>query len=130
VIYTLHNIPLIELEAKKAGARKMVLKPNVDLLISAMEEILANESANSTRGSSPTAAAPATEVNPIASGSERVLAGEPQDSAEPISAAAASDAAIPATASASADDGARTNVASSDGETSAPPAMDEPGPSA
>ena len=44
LIYTLHNIPAIELEAKKAGARKMVLKPHVELLISAMEEILANES--------------------------------------------------------------------------------------
>ncbi len=43
LIYTLHNIPAIELEAKKAGARKMVLKPHVELLISAMEEILGNE---------------------------------------------------------------------------------------
>src|SRR5579864_430571 len=42
-IYTLHNIPPIELEAKKAGARRMVLKPHVELLIRAIEETLANE---------------------------------------------------------------------------------------
>ena len=66
IIYTLHNIPAIELEAKKAGARTMVMKPRIELLISAIEEIVANEFQNSGSNAAPGETSPASEVNPIA----------------------------------------------------------------
>lgn len=40
VLYTLHKLPSIELEAKKAGVRQVVLKPDTDSLFSVVEELL------------------------------------------------------------------------------------------
>jgi DNA-binding NarL/FixJ family response regulator len=133
-IYTLHNIPAIELEAKKAGARKMVLKPHVDALIGAMEEILSNESQNSAVVSAPGAASSDTEVNPIAPVAEDVIANKPQGSLAAMSGAipttAATTAAAPASESASTSapptDGAETKAVAADGDSAAPPAMGDP----
>ncbi len=40
LIYTLHNSPSVELEAKKAGARKVVFKPDVKALLEAIEDFV------------------------------------------------------------------------------------------
>jgi CheY-like chemotaxis protein len=40
LIYTLHNSPSVELEAKKAGARKVVFKPDVRALLEAIEDLV------------------------------------------------------------------------------------------
>jgi CheY-like chemotaxis protein len=40
LIYTLHNSPSVELEAKKAGARKVVFKPDVKALLGAIEDLI------------------------------------------------------------------------------------------
>ena len=125
LIYTLHSIPAIELEAKKAGARKLVLKPHIELLISAMEETLANESKDSNLHSATTATTPASEVNPIAPGAELVLADKTEDSAVSMSAAAPA-ASVLAVASATPTDGTETKAVAADGDSAAPPAMGDP----
>jgi two-component system chemotaxis response regulator CheB len=132
VIYTLHNIPAVELEAKKAGARKMVLKPHVELLTSAIEEILANESRGSEAKAVPNSTASSLEVNLIAAASEDSVANKPQDSVAFLATAPPTSAPtpIPASASAAPPDGAETNAVTADGDSTAPPVMGEPEPSA
>jgi CheY-like chemotaxis protein len=44
LIYTLHNSSWVELEAKKAGARRVVFKPNVETLLTVIEEFVKKES--------------------------------------------------------------------------------------
>jgi DNA-binding NarL/FixJ family response regulator len=126
LIYTLHNIPAIELEAKKAGARKMVLKPHVELLIRAIEEVLANESGDSDLHPTSNVTTSTPQINPIAPGAEQILADKPQDSAVSMSAAAPSDAANPATASTSPTESTETTAAVTGGESAPPPEMGDP----
>jgi DNA-binding NarL/FixJ family response regulator len=52
LIYTLHNGPSVELEAKKAGARKVVFKPDVDALLKSIEEFLGEASRKAAVGNS------------------------------------------------------------------------------
>ena len=130
-IYTLHDIPAIELEAKKAGARRMVLKPHVELLIRAIEETLANESQDSGVNSAPAVAIPDSVPNPVAAATEVILANQLDDSAVAVSASASTSASVPDSASASASptDGAGTNVVVADGDSVTPPAIGDPEPS-
>jgi DNA-binding NarL/FixJ family response regulator len=129
LIYTLHSIPAIELEAKKAGARKLILKPHIESLISAMEEILANESGAAAQDPAPTVASSVSNATPDAIVAEDVIANQPQDSAGSISAAASAATSAPAAASAAAGNGAETNARASDGESAAPPTVRDPEPS-
>ena len=126
LIYTLHSIPAIELEAKKAGARKLILKPHIELLISAMEEILANESGAAAQDPAPTVASSASNAAPVAIVAEDAIANQPPESAGSISAAASAATSAPAAASAAAGNGAETNAVASDGESAAPPPVREP----
>jgi DNA-binding NarL/FixJ family response regulator len=129
LIYTLHSIPAIELEAKKAGARKLVLKPHIELLIRAMEEILANQSGEAAQVPAPTIASSTTNVTPVAIVAEDAIANQPQDHpAESVSAAApaAASASASAVASAAAGNGAETKAVAADGDSATPPAMAEP----
>jgi CheY-like chemotaxis protein len=132
LIYTLHNIPAIELEAKKAGARKLVLKPHAELLISAMEEILANESQSSEVNPAPAETAPASEVNPIEATTEDLIANEPQDPVVVMSTAppnsAPTSASVPSSAATT--DGPETSTVVAAGDSAEPPAMGEPGATA
>jgi CheY-like chemotaxis protein len=50
VLYTLHKLPSIELEAKKAGIRQVVLKPDTDTLFSVVEELLREEPQETAQG--------------------------------------------------------------------------------
>jgi DNA-binding NarL/FixJ family response regulator len=131
LIYTLHNIPAIELEAKKAGARKMVLKPHVELLISAIEEILGNESQASEVLSTPAATTSNSEANPSAVVTADLIANNSADSAVTMSAAPSTAAPVSSSdaALASTTEVAETNAAGSDGDSAAPLAMGEPAPS-
>jgi DNA-binding NarL/FixJ family response regulator len=129
-IYTLHNIPAIELEAKKAGARKMVLKPHVELLIRAIKETLANEAEVPDASSAPAAAIPDSPANQNAAPTEAILANQAHDSVVTMSAAPPTDATAPdSPAAASTTDGAGTNAVVADGDSAAPPAMGDPEPS-
>ena len=130
-IYTLHDIPAIELEAKKAGARRMVLKPHVELLIRAIEETLANEPQGSGVSSAPAVAIPDSVPNPVSAATEVILANKPEDSAIAISASAPTSTSVPDSASASASptDGPGTNAVVADSNSAAPPAMGDPEPS-
>ena len=40
VLYTLHAIEALDLEAKKVGIRRVVPKPNTDVLLTAIEELV------------------------------------------------------------------------------------------
>ena len=126
LIYTLHSIPAIELEAKKAGARKLILKPHIESLISAMEEILANESGAAAQDPAPTVASSASDATPVAIVKEDVIANQSQDSAGSISAAAAAATSAPAAASAAAGNRAETKADAADGDSATPPAMTDP----
>ena len=42
VLFTLHKFPTIDLEAKKAGVRHVVAKPDTDTLLRVAEEVLKN----------------------------------------------------------------------------------------
>jgi DNA-binding NarL/FixJ family response regulator len=44
LIYTVHDVSWIQIEARKAGARKVISKPNADLLLRIAEELLRKES--------------------------------------------------------------------------------------
>jgi len=46
VIYSFHGGKWLELEAKKAGARKVIAKPNVELLLNAIEDLISKEPRN------------------------------------------------------------------------------------
>jgi DNA-binding NarL/FixJ family response regulator len=126
LIYTLHDIPAVELEAKKAGARKMVLKPHVELLISAMEEILANES--QAPGAIPTRATSTSnsEANSRARVAEDLIANETTDSAVTMSAAPSTAGPASSSDAALATEAAGTNAAGPDGDSAASPAIGEP----
>lgn len=130
-IYTLHNIPAIELEAKKAGARKMVLKPHVEVLIRAIKETLANEAQVPDASSAPAAAIPGSPANQNAAATETILANQPHDEVVIMSAAPSTAASAPDSAAAptSTTDGAGTNSVVADGDSAAPPAMGDPEPS-
>ena len=129
-IYTLHNIPAIDLEAKKAGVRKTVLKPHVELLIRAIEETLANEPQSSGVSSTPAAAISDSAAIPISAATESILANQPHESV--VTMAAAPPTATPAhdsaPASASTADDSGTNAVVADGDSVAPPAMGDPEP--
>jgi len=43
VMYSFHGGKWLELEAKKAGARKVIAKPNVELLMNAIEDLISKE---------------------------------------------------------------------------------------
>jgi DNA-binding NarL/FixJ family response regulator len=67
LIHTLHNAPGVELEAKKAGARKIINKTeDADELLRAVEEAL--DSAREQRAAASPTTALAPEVKAVASG--------------------------------------------------------------
>ena len=47
IIYTLHKSSWLELDAKKAGARQVVSKPDTDALVRAVETVLNTQSEDS-----------------------------------------------------------------------------------
>jgi CheY-like chemotaxis protein len=71
LIYTLHDASWLESEAKKAGARKVLSKPDVRTLLSVVESFITNEPQDHFQGAAPAAApsagaettAPAAHVN-------------------------------------------------------------------
>lgn len=48
VLYTLHSSPVVELEAKKAGVRRVIAKPQSGLLLRAIEELLSEQARSGT----------------------------------------------------------------------------------
>ena len=132
LIYTLHSIPAIELEAKKAGARKVILKPHSDLLIAALKEILATEPRGSEAKSAPNAALPPSAINPAATATETRVSDDARDAVATLSATPpVSEPTANSIAEASvAPGGAETISELSNGASATPPAISEPEPSA
>jgi CheY-like chemotaxis protein len=66
LIYTFHQAPWLELEAKKAGARQVISKPDAETLLSVVEGILAKEPQHAVEGTALAATAAAETKLPAA----------------------------------------------------------------
>lgn len=94
LIYTLHNSPSVELEAKKAGARKVVFKPDVHALLEAIERFVDKKTQDVSSAPTPepmaeSEQAPPPAIEPAAAVSE--ASNETGEAETPLAASSEAD---------------------------------------
>ncbi len=97
LIYTLHNSSWVELEAKKAGARKVVFKPDVDALLKTIEDYIEKKTYEVPSAPAPkpeaawaqAAQAPAMAIEPAAAVNE--VSSETGEAETPLAASGEAD---------------------------------------